>query len=95
MRTATMRNSKRLWGSICVSDIDKSKLIKSEKSGKLYLPVVLWLDDQADQYGNVMAMQISQTKEERDKKIKAVYLGNFRLADDLKPTKEDTDDLPF
>jgi len=91
------QKSIRLWGSICVSDVDKSKLMKSEKNGKLYLPVTVWLDlDSPDKYDNVMAIQIAQSKEERDKKEKAVYLGNFKLAATEAPaTVKDTDDLPF
>lgn len=92
------KSSTRLWGSICVSDITKDKIVKSEKNGKLYLPVTIWYnEDEPDKFGNVMAMQIAQTKEERDRKEKTIYLGNFKLAgpSEVPASKDDTDDLPF
>lgn len=91
------KKSDRLWGSICLSDLPKNKIVKAE-NGKLYLPVTVWYHpDEPDKYDNIMAMQVSQTKEERDRKEKAVYLGNFKLAvpTETPATKEDTDDLPF
>lgn len=92
------KNSTRLWGSICLSDVPKDKIIKSEKNGKLYLPVTIWFNpDEPDKYDNVMAMQVEQKKEERERKDKAIYLGNFKIAGPMETpaTKEDTDVLPF
>jgi hypothetical protein len=80
-------------GSICVSDIDKSKLTQA-KNGKLYLSVDIWINDQPDNYGNTGSISIRQSKEERESKTKKVYIGN------LKPVEKSNsaapiNDLPF
>jgi hypothetical protein len=80
-------------GSICVSDIDKSKLTQA-KNGKLYLSVDIWINDQADNYGNTGSISIRQSKEEREAKNKKTYIGN------LKPVEKSNsaapiNDLPF
>jgi hypothetical protein len=80
-------------GSICVSDIDKSKLTQA-KNGKLYLQVDIWINDQADNYGNTGSISIRQSKEEREAKNKKTYIGN------LKPVEKSNsaapiNDLPF
>ena len=65
-------------GSICLSDIDKTKIAKSEKNGKLYLSVDIWVNEQPDQYGNVGSINVRQSKEEREAKEKKTYIGNFK-----------------
>jgi hypothetical protein len=65
-------------GSICLSDIDKSKIAKSDKNGKLYLSVDIWLNEQPDNYGNIGSINVRQSKEEREAKEKKVYIGNFK-----------------
>jgi len=87
-------------GSICLSDIDKTKIAKSDKNGKLYLSVDIWVNEQPDIYGNIGSINVRQSKEEREAKEKKTYIGNFKqlegkpqagtyLADDK------TSDLPF
>jgi len=65
--------SQLFTGSICVSDIDKSKLTQA-KNGKLYLSIDIWLNDQVDNYGNTGSVSIRQSKEEREAKTKKVYI---------------------
>jgi len=65
-------------GSICLSDIDKSKIVKSEKNGKLYLSVDIWVNEQPDNYGNIGSINVRQSKEEREAKEKKTYIGNFK-----------------
>jgi hypothetical protein len=65
--------SKLLTGSIDVSKIDKSKLFKSPATGKSYLNVSIWINDENDQYGNCASIQQS-TKKGEDK----IYLGNLK-----------------
>lgn len=87
--------SKMLSGSICVSDIDKNKLTKA-KNGKLYLPIVVWLNDKEDEYENIASIQTSQTKQEREDKVKATYLGNLKdFSKESTPSEEEKYDLPF
>ena len=83
-------------GSICVSDIDKSKLTQA-KNGKLYLSVDIWINDQADNYGNTGSISIRQSKEEREAKTKKVYIGNLKPVEKSNntPTAQAIDPLPF
>ena len=84
-------------GSIDLNKIDKSKIVTTDKNGKpfengaKYLNVVLWLNDEPDQYGNNASIQVSQSKEEREQKVKPTYIGNLKeyvSAGADKPKKE-------
>jgi hypothetical protein len=92
-------------GSICLSDIPKEKITEA-KNGKKYLNLTLWVNDTADQYGNIGSIQVSQTKEQRDAQEKKQYIGNFKApqtvaqgtiyASATTASSADTnDDLPF
>jgi hypothetical protein len=86
-------------GSICLSDIDKTKIAKSEKNGKLYLSVDIWVNEQPDNYGNIGSINVRQSKEEREAKEKKTYIGNFKQLEG-KPQAgtylaDDNGDLPF
>ena len=60
--------------SIDLSKIEKSKIIKGKKGS--YLNVTAFVNDEVDEYGNNVAIIVSQTKEEREVKTPRVYLGN-------------------
>ena len=99
-----------LTGSIDLNKIDRTKIVSTNKDGKpfengaKYLNVVVWINDEADQYGNNASIQISQTKEEREAGEKATYIGNLKFpqsrdgekakAEPVRSSKE-LDDLPF
>ena len=68
-----------LNGSICLSDIPKEKIWKSEKTGKQYLNINVWINDDADKFGNNGSIQVSQTKEERDANEPKKYVGNIKF----------------
>ena len=102
--------SKMLTGSIDLNKIDKTKIVSTNKDGKpfengaKYLNVVIWINDETDQYGNNASIQISQSKEEREAGNKAIYIGNLKFPQnrDNEPrsaNKESfsqvADDLPF
>jgi hypothetical protein len=76
--------SKMLTGSIDLNKIDKTKIVSTDKNGNpfengaKYLNVVVWINDEADKYGNNASIQISQSKEERDAGAKAIYIGNLK-----------------
>ena len=76
--------SKLLIGSIDLTKIDKTKIVTADKNGKpfengaKYLNVVVWINDEADKYGNNASIQISQSKEERESGVKATYIGNLK-----------------
>ena len=87
---------KTLTGSINLSKIDKSDLFKSEKTGDIYLNVVIFISEETDQYDNIAAMIQSYPKEKRPEKN--IYLGNFKelTPAEPKPVEEaESDDLPF
>ena len=65
-------------GSIDVTKIDKTKLIKGAKG--TYLNITFVVNDQEDNYGNRASIAISQSKEEREAKQPKVYLGNAKLS---------------
>ena len=64
-------------GSINLSNIPKDKIIVGKK-GK-YLPVVVTVNDEVDQFGNQGPIVVDQTKEERENKIAKTYLGNVKV----------------
>jgi hypothetical protein len=73
--------SKLLSGSICLTDIPKDKIWKSEKTGKQYLNINVWINDDADKFGNNGSIQVNQTKEEREAKDTKVYVGNLKFVE--------------
>lgn len=89
-------------GSICLTDIPKDKITVSQKNGKNYLNINLWLNDEADKFNNNGSIQVSQSKEEREAKVPKQYIGNFKYAQvktaqaqEETPDLEVADDLPF
>lgn len=74
--------AKIISASIDLAKIDKSKIVTTDKNGQpftngaKYLNVQIVLNDEVDQYGNDTAIRINQSKEEREKGEKPVYLGN-------------------
>lgn len=105
--------SKMFIGSIDLSKIDKNRIVTTDKNGNpfengaKYYNVVMWLNDEVDQYGNIGSIQESITKEERESGVKSNYIGNFKNvggqnvsdnsnSEDPKPiSSSDEDDLPF
>jgi hypothetical protein len=99
--------SKMLTGSIDLNKIDKTKIVSTDKNGKpfengaKYLNVVVWINNEADKYGNNASIQISQSKEEREAGVKATYIGNLKepQSRNNEPTSANresfADDLPF
>lgn len=57
--------------SIDVTKIEKAKIVKGK-----YVNITAFVNDEVDQYGNNVAIIVSQTKEEREVKTPRVYLGN-------------------
>lgn len=69
--------SKLLIGSIDLNKIDKSKIVTTDKNGNpfsngaKYINVAVWLNEEADQYGNHASIQMG----DKDNKI---YIGNLK-----------------
>lgn len=89
--------------SIDLTKIDKSK-IKNHQNGGKYYQISIIVKDEKDQFGNDVAIQQSQTKEEREAQTPKIYLGNGKTAYDsgggqpvsnTPATDNEPDDLPF
>tara|TARA_R100000808_G_scaffold4717_1_gene14993 strand:+ start:7234 stop:7542 length:309 start_codon:yes stop_codon:yes gene_type:complete len=95
--------------SINLSEVPKDKIIEGKK-GK-YLPIIITINDEPDQFGNQGPICVDQTKEEREAKTAKTYLGNVKVVwtngDNVDAAPRDTmpheeqkaavadDDLPF
>ncbi len=98
--------SQLINGSICLTDlIAKAKESHSSFSkaanGKIYGNITIWVNDEPDQYGNTVSLQLNSTQEKREAEGK-VYVGNGKPAKKKDPepvSSADTagldDDLPF
>ena len=73
-------------------------------NGRTYVNITIWDNDQADQYGNNVSLQINSKKELRDAEGK-VYVGNGKKSGTTPtpppaatvgaPQADASDDLPF
>lgn len=90
--------------SLCVSDIPKDKIFVAD-NGKKYIGICVSTLREPDQYENTHSVFIRQSKEERERKDKRVYIGKGKAVvfnpeptpdqvADL-PVAETVDDLPF
>lgn len=63
-----------------LTKVDKAKLFKSEKTGSVYLDVMLIENKNGvDQYGNSFMAVQDVSKEEREAGIKGAILGNGKI----------------
>jgi folate-dependent tRNA-U54 methylase TrmFO/GidA len=77
-----MKKSKMYTGSICLNTlIDELKkghsAFSKSKNGKTYVNVLLWENEEKDQYGNTHSLQLNSVKEKKDQEGK-VYFGNCK-----------------
>jgi len=63
--------------SIDLNKIDKSKVIQGKKG--TYYNITAFVNDQADQFGNNVAVATGLSKEEREAGAKTHYIGNGRV----------------
>jgi hypothetical protein len=84
---------KPMQGSICLSDLGDaykaghSAFNKSEKNGKVYANIAVWMNDEPDQYGNILSLQLNSKKDATDEKV---YFGNAKMPDGVKPQAAQT-----
>lgn len=67
--------------SICLSDLPKEKLRKSEKNGKVYVNLTVSPRKEEDKFGNNVYAIVQQTKEEREAKASKTYVGEGKHID--------------
>jgi len=89
--------STRYFGSICVSDLidlahKKHSAFSKGENGKVYASVNVWLNDEADKFGNVMAIQLNPKKDLREKDGQP-YIGNMKESEAKPITNKDTSSL--
>lgn len=89
--------SERFYGSICVSDLvdlahKKHSAFSKAENGKIYANVNVWLNDEKDKYGNIMAIQLSPKKELREQDGQP-YIGNMKESESKPISGRDTSGL--
>jgi hypothetical protein len=101
--------SRIISASIDLAKIDRSKITKG-KNGQKYYSISISVNDEADKFGNDVAITAGQSKEEREAKAAKVYIGNGKTvwasetpgakpasapAKAAAPAAAQDDDLPF
>lgn len=93
-------------GSICLTDLNEQAKVPHSafnrgKNKKAYADIVIWVNDEPDQYGNNVSIQLNSKKEKRESEPK-VYIGNAKSLTQSapepvneQPNNEPEDDLPF
>lgn len=91
---------KIISASIDLSKVKREKIIYG-KNGAEYYNFTILVNDTPDQYGKDVQLKESQTKEQREAKEKAPFIGNGKTVytsevkqDTTQPTKGESD-LPF
>ena len=78
---------------MCITDLMEqlnkahSAFSKSAKNGKVYANFLVWYNEEKDEYGNNISLQLSSTKEKRDSEGK-IYIGNAKRLETTKPISE-------
>lgn len=82
--------------SLCLSDIDKTK-IKKGSNGKMYLNIVVRERKEPDKFGNSLTVWVQQSKEEREAKADKNYIGAGKVLEfksEAPNTPEEVEELP-
>ena len=102
-----MSKGKLITLSIDVTKVPKERIFKGQKGS--YMDLDVWINEDADQYGNHASANLRQSKEEREAGDKKIYVGNgkkmFGWDDQPAPapataatpasSTESQDDIPF
>lgn len=94
---------------VCLDDLTAAPFNKSAKNSKTYVNIGVYVNDEPDQYQNVAGISLSQSQQEREEKVKKIYIGNLKFAaaksaaaspstgtmDQPAPDVPAIDDLPF
>lgn len=82
-------NSQLFGGSICITEIiEKMKsghsAFSKAQNGKVYANILIWQNSEPDKFGNTVSVQLSSTKDKREKEEK-VYIGNAKKLESNRP----------
>ncbi len=98
--------SQSFYGSICLTDLiehakKKHSAFSKADNGKIYCNTTIWLNDEVDKFGNIMAAQLNPKKELKEQDGNP-YIGNFKKSEakpiaknDITELEKVIDDLPF
>jgi hypothetical protein len=70
--------SRLFKGFINLSKCKNEAYLKKTKAGEVGVWVNVWENDEPDQWGNTMSIQLSQSKEQREAGEKKIYIGNLK-----------------
>jgi len=92
--------SQFLYGSICLTDIPKELITKSEKNGKQYLNIAVSELKEKGKFGDTHLVTVSVPKEQRRADERTPIIGNLKTWDGNTvrhqgTIKQTDDDLPF
>lgn len=62
---------------VCIDDLTVEPF-KVGKNGKHYVNIGIWINEDIDEYGNIAGISLSQSQQDREQKVKKVYIGNLR-----------------
>jgi hypothetical protein len=62
--------------SVCLSDIPKDRITKSEKNGKHYVSLCITDRDRPNDWGKDVNVSLSLGKDERAAGVKPIYVGD-------------------
>lgn len=99
---------KMITGSICLTDLSNKykeghSAFTTGKNGKIYMSILVWENDEPDQYNNNFSVQLNPVKDAPDNERKQ-YIGNLKyVATNVQPAANSAmqqstpvnDDLPF
>lgn len=85
-------------GSVSLEKIQEAAQgLEQHTNGNTYVPVTIFINDDT-KYGNNASIQVSQSKEERERGDSKTYLGNAKvvhISDTGVTLAERPDDVPF
>lgn len=67
-------------GSVWVNlgSLPQSRFKRSDRNGKIYAGINIWINDELDEYQNAAAISFQQSQDERNRQEKRKYIGNLR-----------------
>lgn len=61
-----------------LGSLPQSRFKRSDKNGKIYAGINIWINDELDEYQNAAAISFQQSQDERNQQAKRKYIGNLK-----------------
>lgn len=95
-----MENNEFLYGSICLTDIPKNLIRKSDKNGKQYINIGISQLREKSKYGDTHLITVNIPKEQRQPNERLPIIGNLKKWNGSNSNQQSSnvppeDDLPF